>query len=236
MSEKLCLLVCSYFQREVAAAIEAEGWDDVVVGAFPADCGRPETGWGKLKRISSAHGEFSQVDAFGSPCIMNLANPPAGMENFQLHKIQQCFHLFADNDQIDDYILNGAYLITPGWLAGWQKHIKDMGFDEDTAPEFFNEFARQLVLLDTGVDKKTLRQIRELSNFVKLPFEVVPVGLVFLRQMLSKIVREWRSNPGKNLQERRSKLDKENWAGTERFDGALEGSFVALAGRHGDNS
>ena len=231
MSEKLCLLVCSYFQREVAAAIEAEGWDDVVVGAFPADCGRPETGWGKLKRISSFHGEFSQVDAFGSPCILNLKDPPAGMENFQLHKIQQCFHLFANNDEIDNYIHNGGYMITPGWLSGWQKHIKDMGFDKDTAPEFFNEFARQLVLLDTGVDERTLQQIREFSEFVKLPFEVVPVGLDFLRQMLAEIVQEWRANPGKNLQERRSKLEKENWAGTERLGEKIKGSYVALVGR-----
>ncbi len=194
MPKKLCFLVCSYFKREVAVAIEAEGWDDVFVGAFEADCGRPETGWDILNRVSSFHGNFSQVDAFGSPCILNLKDPPAGMENIKLHKIQQCFHLFADNDEIDSYIQNGGYLITPGWLAGWEKHVvKEMGFDKDSAPEFFNEFARRLILLDTGVDEGILQQIREFSEFVRLPFEVVPVGLDFLRQMLAEIVLEWRS-------------------------------------------
>jgi len=124
-----------------------------------------------------------------------LTDPPAGMENFRLHKIHQCFHLFADNNEIDSYIQDGAYLITPGWLSGWQKHVKDMGFDEDSAPEFFNEFVRRLILLDTGVDERTLQQVREFSEFVKLPFEIVPVGLDFLRQMLAEIVLEWRSNP-----------------------------------------
>ena len=223
MPKKLCLLVCSYFQREVAAAIEAEGWDDVVVGAFPADCGRPATGWGQLKQASSIRGDFSQIDAFGSPCILDLSDPPEGMENFQLHKIQQCFHLFDDNDRIDDYILNGGYLITPGWLSGWEKHVKDMGFDEETAPEFFNDFARRLVLLDTGVDERTLQQVKEFSEFVKLPYEIVPVGLDFLRQMLAEIVQEWRSKPAKNVAKRQSKPEKENWAGTQRLGGAIKG-------------
>ena len=47
----LCILGCHNFQPEVAAAIAAEGWSDVVSAEFPARCGRPPVDWNELRAL-----------------------------------------------------------------------------------------------------------------------------------------------------------------------------------------
>ncbi len=46
----------------------------------------------------------------------------------------------------------GAYVVTAGWLKQWRGHLREMGFDRETAGEFFRECTRELLLLDTGSD------------------------------------------------------------------------------------
>ncbi|MBI4296226.1 MAG: PAS domain S-box protein [Chloroflexi bacterium] len=107
------------------------------------------------------------------------------------HKMEQCHLLFASEGIVRAYIEQGAFLLTPGWLARWRDYLADEGFLQETARDFFKETASKLVLLDTGVDTNSHDNLRLFADFVGLPFEVLPVGIDFFRLFLSKLVLEW---------------------------------------------
>ncbi len=202
MTHKLCILVCESFEKETMAVVESEGWGDVSVAAFPARCGRPPIGWDDLAPLIRARTECDQVRVFGGCCIAGLHDPPQELAHIQreqphvFHKMEQCFHLLAGRGTINNYLAEGAYLLTPGWLAHWRRRIEEMGFDgtqsSQTVREFFAESATRLLLLDTGVDLQSDERLHEFADFVGLDLDILPVGLDFFRLFLSKIVLEWR--------------------------------------------
>lgn len=190
MSARLCIFCCDNFRRDVSAAIAAEGWDDVVVAAFPARCGRPPLSWNELRALLPE--ECTEVVVLGRACLGMLAEPPAGFPSVRLLPQQQCFHLVADANRVAAAITDGGYLVTPGWLADWRRHVADMGFAPEAAGDFFKDFASRLVLFDTGVDAASTARLDEMSNAVGLPAQCIAVGLDHLRSLLARIVLEWR--------------------------------------------
>lgn len=189
MTGKLCLLCCHHFYPEVAAAVAAEGWEDVSVAAFPARCGRPPLGWDELHPLTGK--ECTRIVIFGRTCLAGLGTPPDDWPEVRQIQQDECFNLVAGTTLVADAISRGAYLITPGWLEDWRGNLGTMGFNEGNAGEFFRDFARELLLLDTGVAADTPHKFAELSNAVSLPVTRVPVGLDYLRPSLARLVAEW---------------------------------------------
>jgi len=190
MTEKLCIFACNNFFPEVEASISAEGWQDVQVVAFPSRCGRPEIQWQEIESLLPEN--CSQILIFGRTCIQSLPGAPSGFPVTRVVHLKQCFHLVSATQLVDDLITNGGYLVTPGWLVNWRKHIADLGFDTEQAAPFFQDFARELILLDTGIYQDAQKHIEELKACVNLPIRHIAVGLEHVRLLLSKHVLEWR--------------------------------------------
>jgi signal transduction histidine kinase len=190
MTTKLCILGCHNFHQEVGAGVTAEGWNDVVVVAFPARCGRPPVNWDELRPMVPA--DCGQVVVLGRACLKDLGEPPAGFPPTRVVPVAQCFHLVAGEALVNEAIAGGAYLITSAWLADWRGQLKTMGFAPEQAGEFFQDFARELVLLDTGLDPDATARLAELQETTKLPARRIAVGLDTVRLRLSRLVLEWR--------------------------------------------
>jgi signal transduction histidine kinase len=190
MSEKLCIIGCHNFHREVAAAIAAEGWDDVFAAEFPSRCGHPPVTWEELRALIPEC--CDQLVVMGRACLSVLGEPPRDFPPTQIVHLEQCFHLVAGQQLVNEAISSGAYLITPAWLADWRGQLQMMGFAPDQGGEFFHDFARELVLLDTGIDPDSGTRLAELSSAVKLPTRRIAVGLDITRLLLARIVLEWR--------------------------------------------
>jgi len=201
MSGKLCILGCHNFHREVGAAIAAEGWPDVVAAAFPARCGRPPVAWEELRALLPEG--CTQVVVLGRACLAGLGEPPSGFPPVRLLPQEQCFHMVAEPTLVAEAIAGGGYLITPGWLANWRERLAGMGFTPETSAEFFKDFARELVLFDTGIDPAAQARLAELTGAVGLPARRIAVGLGRTRLLLTRAVLEWR-------------LDEERRGGQER--------------------
>jgi PAS domain S-box-containing protein len=191
MTRKLCILTCDLLGKELATVVETEGWDDVTVATFPAQCGRPQIGWDSLAQIVPADTDCSHVRIMGCCCLAGLGDPPPGLERYQLYNTDQCFYLVAGHNVVDAYLKEGAYLLTPGWLAHWRHWLDEWGFDQAMAREYLAESTTRLLLLDTGVDTQSAQNLREFADFVGRPFEIVPVGLDYLRLLLARMVLEW---------------------------------------------
>jgi len=190
MASSLCILSCHSFEPEVAAAIAAEGWPDVVARGFPVRCGRPPTSWDEVAALLPEN--CSQVVLLGRACLNKLADPPAGFPPVRLERQGQCFHLVAGQHLVDEAITQGGYLVTPAWLADWRGQIEKLGFAPEQAGEFFRDFAREVVLLDTGIDPATGARAAEIRDALKLPVRRIDVGLDHMRLLLSRVVLEWR--------------------------------------------
>ncbi|MBW9258610.1 MAG: DUF1638 domain-containing protein [Candidatus Thiodiazotropha sp. (ex. Lucinisca nassula)] len=184
MTQKLCIFVCKNFLPEVQSCITAE-WENVVAVAFPSNCGHPPMQWQDF-----THGlppDCDQVLILGNACLKGLPdNPPEGFPASQILPLKQCFHLVAPPQLVDDLLADGTYLITPGWLADWQGELNKMGFSEDQAKPFYHDFAKQLVLLDTGVDAESEARLAQMQAAIDLPVRRTAVGLDYIRLFLGK--------------------------------------------------
>jgi len=190
MTAKLCILCCHNFHQEVGAGVTAEGWDDVVAVAFPARCGRPPVSWDELRPLLPA--DCGQVVVLGRSCLTDLGAAPADWPVTRVVPVQQCFHIVAGETLVDDAIAGGGYLITSAWLADWRGQLQAMGFAPEQAGEFFHDFAKELVLLDTGLDPEAKTRLAELQQAIKLPARRIPLGLDGVRAKLARLVLEWR--------------------------------------------
>lgn len=190
MAEKLCFLVCDNFYAEVQASIKAEEWRDVTAAHFPSRCGRPEIQWSELRKIIPEN--CAQLVVLGRACIHRLSNPPDDFPAIQIIHIEQCFHLVAGADLVQELISAGGYLMTPGWLSNWREQLASLGFDDAQSVPFFQDFAKQLIFLDTGIDTQARKNLQALQSVVDLPVQRIAVGLDHTRLLLTKIVLQWR--------------------------------------------
>jgi signal transduction histidine kinase len=210
MSARIVILCCHNFHREVCAAIEAEGWADVVAIEFPARCGRPPLGWDELRTLLPA--DCGHLVIMGRACLGTLTGPPADFPPVRLLRQKQCFHMVANPTQVDQAITDGGYLLTPGWLADWRGRIRDMGFEPEAAGEFFKDFASRLVLFDTGIAPDSAKQFDELSTVLGLPATRIGVGLEHIRLLLARTVLDVRLEDERQLRQQSEKAHRRELA------------------------
>jgi len=199
-------MVCDNFQAEVAGAIAAEAWDDVVCAAYPAHCGRPGLSWLQLAALLPP--DCTQVVMLGRACQGSLRDagpPPSGFPPVHSVVLEQCFHLVAGPHLVAEAVAGGAYLMTPAWLADWRGKLQALGFAPEQAGEFFADFAKELVFLDTATDADTPHRLRALAQAVPLPVHRVPVGLDTTRALLAREVLQWRLNEEQALRREQSR-------------------------------
>ncbi|MFA6233247.1 MAG: ATP-binding protein [Bacteroidota bacterium] len=195
MNGRLLLVVCSSFAPEVQYIVETENYPAVAVRKFGANCvALPSrlNAYAALANSSEEH--FSQTVFIGSSCIAGnaLKQMQAPGTNFRIVHLQQCFELFLNARTVESLVLGGAYLVSNGWLQDLPAHIRNWDFDPDTAKRFFAESARKIVLLDTGLPGDIQPQLKELSDYTGLPWEVLPVGLDTCTLRIDALVKEWR--------------------------------------------
>ena len=194
MTGKLCIFSCHNFNREIIATISASGWDDVVTGSFVSRCGRPPITWDELRPLLPEACE--QLVVVGSACLKGLCEPPPDFPRTRIVPLEQCFYLVTGRYTVDELISQGGYLITPGWLVDWRGQLHQLGFEPGLAQtsEFFREVAKELVLLDTGIEPESRQHLAELSESIELPARRYPVGLDYMQLFLNMLVQEWRTD------------------------------------------
>ncbi|HEX5393493.1 MAG TPA: diguanylate cyclase [Rhodocyclaceae bacterium] len=190
MSGCLYLLCCHNFQAELRATVAAEGWPDVVVADFPARCGHPPLSWDELRPLLGA--DCTQVVILGRCCLQGMSPPPEDTMPVRQISLDECFHLVAGATLVSEALARGAYLMTPTWLEDWRAHVGKLGFNEDTGPDFFRNFARELVLLDTGVTADAPRKLEDMATALSLPASRIAVGIDYTRLLLARLVAEWK--------------------------------------------
>ena len=192
MKSDLRLWCCPHFLPEVRALVA--GSPDLAglrVETFASSClqGRRK---GEKALSPPSNPKKGTVAVLGGGCLRGLGANPEWLKGAKVLAPRQCAHLLAPAAMVDKLILEGAYLLTPGWLASWREHIAEWGFDQATAREFFRESTQKLILLDTGVIEGSRAELAAMAEYLDLPWEIIPVGLDMLELYLERLVRDAR--------------------------------------------
>ncbi len=190
---ELSLIVCENFELEFLKAIEVNGFEDVVVKAYPSVCTYSSAGSHALREWWMQHGQndTSGLLLCGAHCPILKKIPEAGPNTIVITQ-EKCFNHLAGPLLIEKYVRHGGYLVSSGWLHRWRLHMERAGFDRDTARRFYHEFAKTVMFLDSGLDDSAFGNLKDLSEYLDLPSETVYLGLDYLCLFLKSTVYEWR--------------------------------------------
>lgn len=185
----LNLYVCENLARDYRQIIATNGFDFVTVLPFTCLCNDRKMKTAVTSCIAADPGDkmiFSSTACDFSKCGLT---PDA-------HTVIQtgnyCFHDYADEKFIAYIIAKGGYIITVGWLYGWEKWLQLAGFDQATARQFYGESCNELVLLDTGNDPDIETRLAAFADYVNVPYRMIYVGMASLNLYLSQLINDWR--------------------------------------------
>lgn len=191
MNDKLEFWLCEVYKEEVQTILHTRQWTEFQLHLLPQSCLLPQ-----LQNKQELHLRQIKTDPLNhillmGACYNGFRQQVADQIPTCLNCMSRCFDMIANPTLVDYLVSQGAYVLTPGWLESWQKKIKAWGFDQKTAREFFQECARKFVLLDTGVNPDSKKNLQNFSDYLGLPAEILPIGLEYLDLYLTNIFLEW---------------------------------------------
>ncbi|MBN2285049.1 MAG: hypothetical protein JXQ26_02230, partial [Tissierellales bacterium] len=196
--KKLQLFICENFYSEYQCALIKEDIRDVEIHIFPSLCDDRSRKLEAQEVLSHGMDNQSVLICNKTCAAINLLQ-----DNSQIQKItgNYCFSHLTCDEFLDYLISQGSYVMSLDWLMDWRKHIEVMGFDQKSARIFFKDTSKQLVFFDSDIEEKSHKILKELSNYLDLPYLIVPIELKGLRMMLRSVVFEWRLHQQKEQNE-----------------------------------
>ena len=192
MTEKLHLFICEHFKEETAAVLSSGAFNDVAISYFPARCSRPVStnkGLSALPMFKRPSHDDNVV--CGCSCMSSSDKTFLDEKDILYLDHTTCFEMFAPPELVNQRMREGAYMVTPGWLAGWKTWATQWG-TETQAKEMFFETITKLVLLDTGTNPDCDKQLAAFAEYIDRPSESLPVGLDYYRFFLENKILNWR--------------------------------------------
>jgi diguanylate cyclase (GGDEF)-like protein len=191
--DKFKLFVCENYFPEIANIIEGEKFEDVIVTAFPSMCEKREN----IEKTDEILEEFDKKAENGLVLCSDYCeiNKLISKESqLDVYSANNCLGHLLNKKMLEYIIGQGGYIIGSGWLKNWKERMDEQGFDRETARNFYHEFCKHLLYFDTGIDSEHERDMTELSQYLDLPFIIIPLDLEKARMLIRSFVYEWRLN------------------------------------------
>lgn len=210
---KFEILCCNNYKKEVQLCLKELNIEDPIIHTYPAVCGSK-----RRKNIVTATKNFLElnknIEVIGCLKSYSFNGSIDECADVCIEKDDSCFDYVFQPAMNKYYMEQGYFLVTPGWLLNWKFYINEFWqFNQEQAVEFFKESANSFLLLDTQVDKNSETLIRELSDYVDLPYSILPIGLDYLKQKIEidrknwQIVNDINANKKKANEFRKEKAD-----------------------------
>lgn len=193
MNRKLGLLVCNFLVPEIAHVIKNGDFPQIILKSYPARCIKdPFENQSILENKFTNEGPDLSVMLLAGNC-MN-ANKTITIDDKQVRTVylKQYFEIFIDSFVIDQYTKNGYYIVSNGWLRMLHKNLASWGFDKDSARSFFGESLHKILFLDTMIPGDYLPALNELSDYMGLAYEILPVGLTHCENFIKLLISDWK--------------------------------------------
>ncbi len=188
---RLQVFVCTNFAPEFLQVHEVLEFDDIEMQVFAAPCV-------DRRQQASMRARLEEGNAAGDEVVLiagtfcEAARVVESWENFRVITAENC-HNHLVPESLDQFITQrGGYIVGSGWLQNWGKNLQDLGFDMETARDFYRDSCQELVFFDTGVVADAEALLAELSRYVERPYTVIPWELTGLLYLLKSVAYEWR--------------------------------------------
>lgn len=191
MDNKLCILICESFKAEVESMLGVLKNGEIEFKYYSMDCINCNRQRQKLYDGLIASGYCND-----SVILLPTQKGYGKDENLAGESIfNSCFSLLAGGDLINYLSSMGYYLTTPGWLKRWKHIIIDIyGFNQENAREFFSEYCKKVVLIDSGVYSNILLDLIEFSEYIGMKYEIIDVGLDCFSSTINNSYKNWKVN------------------------------------------
>ncbi|MBI2416488.1 MAG: DUF1638 domain-containing protein [Ignavibacteriales bacterium] len=192
---KLCIIVCDYFTSEIAYLLDSGEYSDIALNSFASNCHLTPSHQERINKVVAAgESQFDKVVFIGCACHLLLEERKSDANNIEIIPLNHSLELFLSNTLLEHLFSEKYYIVSNGWLRNYTRHIKDWGFDSNTAKKFFKESADKILFLDTGLPDSYMPKLETMSEFTGLPFEILPIGLSYCKQFIDSIVTNWRQD------------------------------------------
>jgi hypothetical protein len=190
MPDRIGVAVCRHLLQEASEVCRQRGLTGVTVLALPSQCDRPWPNWpALLAALQPGLADSADLIVVGAVCLPDEP-PPDGPVRVRVVRSSTGFAILTNETMVDAWTSRGCYLVTPGWVRQWREQVAEWGYDQAAARQHFGEFARTVLLLDTGVDPAAPAHLREFAEFLGLDHDTQPVGLDVFSDRVTHAVAE----------------------------------------------
>lgn len=189
----LNIYVCENFFPEISKVVNDEGYKDINIIKYPSMCDKKSNKNVTLKLLedTTIDNDNKIVISSISCDVLKLIPDKSGIKS---KSSLYCFSHLSNNSIIEYIIKNRGYIISFGWLSNWEEHLKNMGFDKNTAILFYKDTCKELVYFDSGISDtvKTKDELNKLSQYIELPYNIIKIELDYISYFLKSIYYEWK--------------------------------------------
>jgi len=168
------IIVCEHYKTAYANAIDLQGCNNIHLVTYPSLCLHRDqySEIDTLFRQSSAAGDCYLFCA--TPCPVTALATSYGIKIRKTGAFDSS-HIICD--AFGRYLLqDGAYIATDDWISQWQRHLSTMGLTQQSARNYFNDNYSYLAILSSGMLMPVPDELEDLSNYVGLPYTIIPAG------------------------------------------------------------
>lgn len=191
MDDKLCILICESFKIEAESMRDILKNRDIEFKYYSMDCIN-------CRRQRQKFYDSLIVSGYCRDSVILLPTQKGSGkdENFAGESIfNSCLSLLSGDNLLKYLSSMGYYLTTPGWLRRWKHIIIDIyGFNKENAREFFSEYCKKVVLINSGVYSNILPDLIEFSEYIGMKYEIIDVGLGCFSSIINNSYKNWKVN------------------------------------------
>ncbi len=211
MKKKLLLSVCNFLIPEIAQVIKNGNYPEVQLDSYQANCSSKALNQIAIPKIAAKSVTNSDIIVIGSYCYSNNYIEKQSINKLNVMQLAQCFEIILNLETVYYFMNQGNYIVTNGWLKSYKKNIQKWGFDKVTAKSFFHESLKSILLLDTKIPGDYMPNLIALSEYMGLPYQIIPVGLSHCKKYIDTVVLNWRNeNEKKELTAKLSTISKQS--------------------------
>ncbi|WP_459479034.1 ATP-binding protein [Clostridium saccharoperbutylacetonicum] len=196
MDDKLCILICESFKVEAESVRNILNNEEIEFKYHSMDCinckNRRQEFYDRI--ILSGYSRDKII-------LLPTQNGAGKDEKFTgENTFDSCLSLLSGDNLLKYLSSKGYYLTTPGWLRRWKHIIIDIyGFNKENAREFFSEYCKKVVLINSDVYSNILPDLIEFSEYIGMEYEIIDVGLNCFSSTINNLYKNWKANRLENI-------------------------------------
>ncbi len=173
------IVICEILQREATVALRLEGLEGAELVTLPPF----DAGGNGFKVPLERLAPTDAICILTGDCLPPAIMLPDEYKFVYALRSARAYELVTTRAVIEQLLFEGSSIVLPGWVSKWRSYLKVQ--DERIFRQAFRQTATKISMLETDSGSGAAAELKEFGRFVRLPYEIVPVGLELFASRLS---------------------------------------------------